>query len=545
MLQAIFLWIVFAVFCVATLALSLYGFHLYVLLGLFLRRVRHKRKEQRETIEAYTQKHRGDDWPTVTSQIPIYNEADVAERVMEAVAAIDYPADRHEIQILDDSDDRTCGLIDRLAHDLRRRGLDIQVVRRPDRTGYKAGALANGAAAARGTYLAIFDADFVPPPDFLRKAIPLLEAEPDLACLQGRWEHLNRDESWLTKAQALGIDGHFAVEQGARAWNGLMMNFNGTAGVWRKAAIMDPAVGGWSGDTLTEDLDLSYRAQLAGWRLGYCLDLPCPAELPGTIDALKSQQRRWATGSIQVARKLLPRIWRGRESLARKLEATLHLTHYTVALWMLLLAMVARPMLLFFADRGFFQDWFVLAWGIIITAAVAPSLVYAYARYQLGGGWSGLRTIPSMFVVGCGLCLSNSLAVIRGLFQHGGAFVRTPKSGSRGATHVTSSYRTARDSLWIGEIALGVYSFSSFVIYFHAYHRVFSFFLLMYGIGFLTVGWLSRPRRTTAGLSASDQSRVPPATAPAIPGSATPFPPRPESTPPLQRSETTFQGVEL
>jgi cellulose synthase/poly-beta-1,6-N-acetylglucosamine synthase-like glycosyltransferase len=485
-----------AVFAVATLALATYGLHLYVLLILFRRQARRRRQEQRETIETYRRTQPDADWPVVTCQIPVYNELDVAQRVIEAVAAMDYPPGKLDIQVLDDSTDSTCELVDRTRHTLRARGADIKVLRRPSREGYKAGALANGVRVARGASVAVFDADFVPPADFLRKAVPLLEAAPDLACMQGRWGHLNRNESWLTEAQALGIDGHFAIEQGARAWNGLMMNFNGTAGVWRKAAITDPEVGGWSGDTLTEDLDLSYRAQLSGWRLGYCLDMPCPAELPGTVSDLKSQQRRWATGSIQVACKLLPRIWRARISLGQKIEATLHLTHYSVAVWMLLLALAARPMLLVFDDgRVFSHEWFWLAWCVILLSAFAPSMTYAYARYSLEGNWSGLKTIPTMLMLGCGLCINNSLAVFRGLVTRGGEFVRTPKSGSAESDAKPSSYRLARNHMWIAEIALGVYSLVSFFVYFRGSHRVFSFFLLIYAIGFCVIGWLSRPRR--------------------------------------------------
>ncbi len=500
------LWFVLAVFAIATLALAMYGLHLYVLVYLFCRREKARRTQQRRTIESYLTNCTQDDWPVVTSQIPIYNESDVAERVIDAVAAIDYPLGKHEIQVLDDSTDHTRAVIDAAAERLRAKGVDIQVVRRSTREGYKAGALAHGLAIARGTYAAVFDADFVPPTNFLHRAIPLLESAPDLACLQGRWDHLNRDESWLTQAQALGIDGHFAIEQGARAWNGLMMNFNGTAGIWRKAAIDAPGVGGWSGDTLTEDLDLSYRAQLAGWRIEYCLDLPCPAELPGTLAALKSQQRRWATGSIQVARKLLPRIWRSSHSLGEKIEATLHLTHYSVAVWMLLLALVARPMLLVVSDgRVFNSQWFWLAWGFIMLSACAPSSVYAYARYSLSGRWSGLRTIPYMLVLGCGLCLNNSIAVIRGLRQRGGEFVRTPKSGSAGRGVKRSSYNVTQDNMWLMELALGAYSLVSFVVYFRDSHRTFSFFLLIYAIGFCVTGWSSRPRKAHPGTTtASD-----------------------------------------
>ncbi|MFQ5590551.1 MAG: glycosyltransferase [Phycisphaerae bacterium] len=494
--ESVTLWVVTAVFAVATLALATYGLHLYVLLFMFRRQARGCRRKQSATISAYRRSRPEHCWPTVTSQIPVYNELDVVRRVIESVASLDYPLGKHDIQVLDDSTDATRDLVDRTVGRLAAEGINIKVIRRPKREGYKAGALATGVRVARGTYLAIFDADFVPPPDFLRRAIPLLENAPDLACMQGRWDHLNRSESWVTEAQALGIDGHFAVEQGARAWNGLMMNFNGTAGVWRKAAIVDPGVGGWSGDTLTEDLDLSYRAQLGGWRLDYSLDMACPAELPGAISALKSQQRRWATGSIQVARKLLPRIWRAPVSLGQKIEATLHLTHYSVAVWMLVLALVARPMLLVFDDGGVFsQRWFYLAWCVILLSAFAPSLTYAYARFSLDGSLSALRTIPAMLVLGCGLCINNSLAVFRGLVTTGGEFVRTPKSGSDGRTVHASRYDLVRDHAWIAEIAAGVYSFASFLVYFQGSHRVFSFFLLLYAIGFCMIGWLSRPRR--------------------------------------------------
>ena len=490
------LWTVFFTFAVATLALAVYGIHLYVLLCLFRRRAASRREAQSAIIQSYAEEHGDDRWPVVTSQIPIYNESDVSRRVMESVAAMDYPESFHEIQVLDDSTDDTRQVVDAVAAQLVSRGMDVKVVRRPSREGYKAGALANGLKSARGTYVAVFDADFVPPAGFLKKAIPLLEDAPDLACMQGRWDHLNRSESWLTEAQALGIDGHFAIEQGARAWNGLMMNFNGTAGVWRKAAIEDPRVGGWSGDTLTEDLDLSYRAQLSGWRLDYCLDMPCPAELPSTVNALKSQQRRWATGSIQVACKLLPRIWRAPLSLGEKVEATLHLTHYSVAVWMLLLALVARPMLLVFADgRIFSSNWFWLAWAVILFSAVAPSVTYAYARYSLGGRFSGVKIIPYMFVVGCGLCLNNAIAVARGLYLRGGEFVRTPKSGSTDTTARASSYHVVRSQMWLVELALGVYSGVSFVVYFTDSHRAFSFFLLIYAVSFLVIGWRSRPQR--------------------------------------------------
>lgn len=491
-MSALFYWLVLVIFIVATVALAVYGLHLYVLLYLFLRKRGENRSRQAATIEAYRKSTPEDRWPIVTSQIPLYNEASVAERVIRAVAGMDYAAGRHEIQVLNDSDDVTVERVDQVVRTLARRGVDIKVVRRETREGYKAGALAHGLAQARGEFVAVFDADFVPPEDFLRRAVPLLAVEPRLACLQGRWAHLNRDDSWMTRAQALGIDGHFAIEQGARAWNGLMLNFNGTAGVWRRSAIEDPAVGGWSGDTLTEDLDLSYRAQLAGWKLDYCLDLACPAELPGDILALKSQQRRWATGSIQTACKLLPRIWRAPLGFGEKLEATLHLTHYSVSLWMLLLALVARPVVFAMIGHPLLGHWFWSMWLVVLVASLAPPLTYAFARYSLDGRWGGLAAIPGMFVLGCGLCLSNGLAVLRGLKLRGGEFVRTPKSGSLGG-RARGLYRTATGRMWALEFALGLYALFCFVVYYLDIHRGFSFFLLIYAVGFLVTAYLSMP----------------------------------------------------
>jgi len=509
MTQSIYIWFVLTVFSVATSALALYGLHLYFLFFLFRRRVRPVSAQQRQTRAEYVGGRAECDWPVVTTQLPIYNEADVVHRVIRAVAAMDYPTGRHEIQVLDDSTDQTREVVDALVADLRKQGVDIQVIRRSNRQGYKAGALAHGMKVARGKHLAIFDADFLPPTDFLRRAIPLIDSDEHIACLQSLWAHLNRRESWLTEAQALGIDGHFAVEQGARAWNNLMMNFNGTAGIWRREAIEDSRVGGWSADTLTEDLDLSYRAQLAGWKIGYCFDLAVPAELPNTIEALKSQQRRWATGSIQVARKLLPRIWTSRISIAEKIEATFHLTHYSVSFWMLLLPLVARPVAHAALGLHLGMTWIGAGWFVIALATFAPSVVYSYARYALGEKWSGLRTIPSMLVLGCGLCVNNSLAVVRGLFVRGGEFVRTPKSGSVADRKCRSSYQVTFGRLWIAEIALGMYTAFTFIEYLAEMHRVISTFMLIYTAGFLITGFISIPRRHRAAKTTTPSTPTP------------------------------------
>lgn len=510
----IFLGLSLVLFVMATGATLVYSLHLLVLLVLFQRRQRVRRAQQRAVIDGFERHRNRRDWPMVTTQLPIYNESQVVERLIDAVAAMDYPRDRHEIQVLDDSTDETSDIVDRLVDRYRDRGIDIKAVRRTDRAGYKAGALAHATPAAAGKYVAIFDADFVPPKNFLIGSVALLEDDARLACLQGRWSHLNRDDSWLTRAQAMGIDGHFAIEQGARAWNGLLMNFNGTAGVWRRETLDDPEVGGWSADTLTEDLDLSYRAQLAGWKIDYCVDLPCPAELPSTSEALKAQQRRWATGSIQVARKLLPRIWRSQLTIGQKLEASLHLTHYSIAVFMLILAVLARPMLLVWVSSGFFQPWLYSVLPVIWISALIPSIVYAYARYMFSGRWTGFREVPGMMVMGTGICLNNSIAVMRGLYLRGGEFVRTPKSGSTGRQSMVSRYQVAQNHLWIVEIALGVFSAWTCAAYFSYGSVVYSWFILLYAIGFLAMGWSSRPwrhgRRVAEPRAVSrEQSRTP------------------------------------
>ena len=493
-MTAWFDYVVLAMFLLSTGMLALYGLHLYILVYLFRRTNRQKLREQRAYVARYQATTPPSEWLGVTSQVPIYNEADVATRVIEAVAAMDYPRGKHTVQVLDDSTDETRLLIDRTVRRLREQGKDVEVIRRDNRAGYKAGALKVGLARSRHPLVAVFDADFVPPKDFLRRATPLLARDQNLACLQGRWAHLNPMESWLTRAQSVGIDGHFAVEQGARAWNHLLMNFNGTAGIWRKATIEDPAVGGWSADTITEDLDLSYRAQLAGWNIDYCLDLACPAELPNTINALKAQQRRWATGSIQTAVKLLPRIWRSPLRFTQKIEATIHLTHYSVALWMVFLALMARPMLVM-VDPSAYAWCFVVGWTMVVLSSLAPPVAYGYARYRLGGRWSGVKTVPSMILLGTGLSINNALAVVRGLYTRGGEFVRTPKSGSTVKSKLASRYKPPKYWwMWFSEMLVGAYCLANWAIYITATQRfAFSVFLGIYAASYLTIGWISRP----------------------------------------------------
>lgn len=487
-----------AAFLLITLAPALYGLHMYVLMALCAARRARVRREQERIIAAYAAGRDEADWPVVTTQIPVFNEVAVVERVITAVAALDYPRGRHEIQVLDDSTDETRVVVDRVCARLAAQGCDIHVIRRPERRHYKAGALANGLRTARGEFVAIFDADFVPQPGFLRRLIPLIDSDPRNGCVQGRWAHLNAHESWVTDALGLGIDGHFGVEQGGRGWNGLLLNFNGTAGIWRRAAIDDPQVGGWSGDTITEDLDLSYRAQLAGWRIVYCPDEAVPAELPGDVDALKAQQRRWATGSIQTARKLLPRVWRSTLTPLQKLEATFHLTQYGVNLFLLLMAMFARP-LLGFVDPQQFGALLGIGSAVVMFAAAGPTLAYLYASFTLNGRLPGPLRLARLIALGLGLSVNNSLAVLVGLRQRGGEFVRTPKTGSGGPAGARpGAYEALRSRGWLLELPVGVFCLVQWVVFLPADGYVGGTFLLLFAIGLLALGWKSMRAQVVA-----------------------------------------------
>src|SRR5262245_31092775 len=364
--------------------------------------------------------------PLITVQLPIYNEASVAPRLLEAVCRLDWPKDRLEIQVLDDSTDDTHPLVEAIASRLRAEGNEIRVLHRERRDGYKAGALANGLASARGPLIAVFDADFAPAPGFLRETVPAF-TDPSIGMVQARWGHLNREHSWLTRVEALFLDGHFFVEHAARHASGRFFNFNGTAGVWRRTCIED--AGGWQQDTLTEDLDLSYRAQLAGWRFAFLPEAVAPAELPVEIAAFKGQQHRWAKGSIQTARKLLPRILAASLPIGVRLEALLHLTANAGYLVLLAFSLLLVPAMLLRPRT----PWPLAAFMDVALYTLSTAAFWAfYVAAERRAGGSGLRalaTMPSLMLVGVGLSLNNARAVIEGFFSGGGAFERTPKHG--------------------------------------------------------------------------------------------------------------------
>jgi cellulose synthase/poly-beta-1,6-N-acetylglucosamine synthase-like glycosyltransferase len=397
------------------------------------------------------------------------------------VAAIDYPVAKHEIQILDDSTDETCVIIDQVAASLCREGKNISVFRRKKRQGYKAGALAEGMKVCKGEFIAIFDSDFVPNPDFLRQMIPPLLADEKLAFVQARWGHLNTTHSVLTQVQSIGIDGHFMIEQSARAFNGFFMNFNGTAGIWRKTAIYD--AGGWQSDTLTEDMDLSYRCQLVGWRACYLVDVVVPAELPETFAAFKSQQFRWAKGSIQTAIKLYPRVFRSKASRMAKIQALLHLTHYSIHPIIALLSVLTLPVLLTLDVN---MPWPLMAFCMffILVAICGPSSLYLTSQIATKSGIKRLLFLPALMCIGVGIALSNARAVFEAVMNVKSGFVRTPKSGYRKKTQ----YRVNAPVLPIFEILLGLYCVVSLYYYIDAGKYMVGPFLLIYACGFLLVG---------------------------------------------------------
>jgi cellulose synthase/poly-beta-1,6-N-acetylglucosamine synthase-like glycosyltransferase len=394
--------------------LAFYGVHRFVLVVRFLRTRDRAPVRPAEPAE----------WPVVTVQLPLYNEMYVAERLLAAVARLDYPREKLEVQVLDDSTDETSEIVARLVEGHRRAGLDVHHLRRADRTGFKAGALAAGLARARGRFLAVFDADFVPRPDFLKEAVPHF-AEPAVGMVQGSWSHINRGYSPLTRVEAILLDGHFLVEHTARHRSGCFFNFNGTAGIWRREAI--ETAGGWQHDTLTEDLDLSYRAQLAGWKFVYLPELAVPSELPVDVAGFKSQQHRWAQGAVQTGRKLLPRILGSRLPWKVRLEALVHLTNNVSYPLMLVLAALMFPAMVL--RRGSPVPVLLLVdLPLFLAATLSVLLFYTVSQRAAGaGGRRELRWLPAVLGLGIGLSVNNARAVVSGLVRRGGVFHRTPK----------------------------------------------------------------------------------------------------------------------
>ncbi|HTX79308.1 MAG TPA: glycosyltransferase [Longilinea sp.] len=396
--------------------------------------------------------------PKVTIQLPLYNERYMVERLLSCISRLDYPADKLQVQVLDDSTDDTALLVSRLVEQYNARGKNFELIHRIDRRGFKAGALTEGLKTATGELVGIFDADFAPEPDWLLRTVQEFR-DPKLGCLQTRWGHLNHHYSVFTEAQSLGIDGHFIVEQTARSRNGLFLNFNGTAGLWRKAAIK--TAGGWQSDTLTEDLDLSYRAQLRGWRIGYLPDVVVPAELPAQVEAFKQQQFRWAKGSFQAVKKLVPELLKEDMPWWRRLMGLIHITGYFVHPLMLTVLVLILPI-------GLYAPSFLKLFSWSAIATFGPPMMYMLARTDYTPRLvDRLRLLPFLILIGFGLSLNNSVAVFEGLFSKArGTFERTPKFNLTNANKewAGNAYAMPLSPMVYGELLLAFYSLVVIVV---------------------------------------------------------------------------------
>ncbi|HYA43696.1 MAG TPA: cellulose synthase family protein [Syntrophobacteraceae bacterium] len=458
--------------------LSLYGLHRLWLLACWS-------VERKRPVKAPPSAGLGKAPPIVTVQLPLYNERFVAARLINAVARLDWPGEKLEIQVLDDSTDVTGKIVDELADHWRKKGVNMKVIRRAHRAGYKAGALKNGLMQSAGEYVAIFDADFVPPRDFLIRTAPCFTDER-IGMVQARWGFLNTGHSWLTRVQSLLLGPHFSIEHWVRFRKGLFFNFNGTAGIWRKKAI--DSSGGWQSDTVTEDLDLSFRAQLAGWRFIYLEDLVVPSELPVTLAAFRSQQRRWAKGSMQTARKILPALLASRLSVSIKIEAVATLLANFCWLLGALISLTVYPTIISRVGIGPY-DLFRIDLPLILCTSVA--ILFYFLIYWLNSEskFSGLcLLLLPIFSIGLAPCLA--LSVLEGVFSRGGVFERTPKFGMRRRSRLPFSplaYRQHRFFFILFNTALLAYGLMP--IFFASDRGTWAAipFLLLFPLGYLTM----------------------------------------------------------
>ncbi len=412
-------YVFFTIYVITLILLAIYGLHRYILVYLYYkyRNNRPKIKEQFKEL------------PKVCVQLPMYNEKYVARRIIDYACQIDYPKDKLQIQILDDSTDETCEIARQAVEEYKAKGFNIQYIHRDNREGFKAGALENGLKYTDAEFIAIFDADFLPPKDIIKNTIHYF-TDPKVGMVQMRWEHLNRNHSLLTKSQAILLDGHFMIEHTARNRSGRFMSFNGTAGIWRKECIEQ--AGGWHHDTLTEDLDLSYRAQMKGWKFVFLPEIISPAELPPEINAFKQQQHRWTKGGAQTAKKLLPMILKSNLNWKIKLEAFFHLTSCTVYIYIVALSLMLFPALYLrltvFPNNPISRFMFDIS--LFLLATCSASAFYLCSQREIFHQWRDkIKYLPFLMALGIGISLSNTVAALEGFFGKCGEFVRTPKFG--------------------------------------------------------------------------------------------------------------------
>jgi len=458
-----------------------FGSHGFIMIYYYLKH-RHQRDDFSAQLESF---------PVVTLQLPIYNEMYVIERLIKTVCEIDYPIDKLEIQVLDDSTDETVEIVANIVKEYQLRGFDIQHIHRTDRSGYKAGALKEGLKVAKGEFVGIFDADFIPRKNFLKIVLPFFK-DPKIGMVQTRWEHLNRAYSLVTQIQALALDGHFVLEQQVRNKAGYFINFNGTSGVWRKECIFD--AGNWEADTLTEDLDLSYRAQLKGWKFRYLTDFTTPSEVPSEINSLKSQQFRWTKGAIETARKMLFRVWAAKLPLKTKIMCTFHLTNNIVFPFILVACLLNMPIVLI-KNTGLYDTYFIFM-SVFVLAFIASFLFYLYSQKDVYEDWRSRILLFPVFMAGSmGFAINNTKAVFEALINKKSEFVRTPKYGIEGDKDKWQDKKYVHKKVVkfsvVLELIIALYSLACVVVSAVTLQISAIPFQLMYTFGFGLVAYLS------------------------------------------------------
>jgi len=432
------------------------------------------------------------EFPLVTIQLPVFNEMYVVERLIKSTCEIDYPIDKLEIQVLDDSTDETVDIVAKKVKEYQLDGFDIVHIHRDNRSGFKAGALKEGLVTAKGEFIAIFDADFIPKKNFLMVVLPFFN-DPKIGMVQTRWEHINRSYSLITQVVALSLDGHFVMEQQARNKADYFINFNGTSGMWRKSCIYD--AGNWEADTLTEDLDLSYRAQLKGWKFKYLTDFTTPAEVPSEINSVKSQQFRWTKGAIETCKKILPRVWKSKYPLKLKILSTYHLTNNIVFPFILIACLLNTPIVLI-KNTGLYDTYFAFM-SVFVLAFIASFLFYLYSQKDVYDDWRKRVLLFPVFMAGSmGFSINNTKAIFQALINKKTEFVRTPKYliVDKKDSWAGKKYSHKKLSISVSvvfESIIAIYSFAGVVISVITLQISALPFQLMFTFGFGLVAYLS------------------------------------------------------
>ncbi len=486
---------------IVLILLASYGAHRYVLVYLY-----YKNKKNRTTEPSA----HFSDLPRITVQLPIFNEQFVVERLLDAVCRLNYPLEKLDIQVLDDSTDETVAVARGLVNHYAGKGFPVSYHHRSNREGFKAGALTEGLKTAQGEFVAIFDADFVPPEDFLQRVIHHF-TDPKIGMVQTRWTHINRNYSFLTEVEAILLDGHFVLEHSGRARSNVFFNFNGTAGMWRRKAIEE--AGGWQHDTLTEDTDLSYRAQLKGWKFVYLQDVECPAELPVEMTAFKTQQARWAKGLIQTSKKILPRVLKSDQRFHVKLEAWYHLTANLSYPLMIVLSVLLLPAMII----RFYQGWFQMLYidlPLFMASTFSISSFYLVSQRELfpGKWFRALIYLPFLMALGIGLTVTNTRAVLEALLGKKSDFARTPKYHVESKKDKVRANKYRRGLGWVPWVELLIGCYFAITVYYAIENENYITvpFLILFVVGYWYTGLMSLLQGRFTGIALSAETHTKP-----------------------------------